>query len=61
MAKRSSKVFECKVGREESFELLVLSFWMIPKVRNAHNLPSEPVWGNHNARDIDTTFPPQRS
>lgn len=21
----------------------------------------EPVWGNHNAIDIDTTFPPQRS
>ena len=64
MAKRSNKVFESKICREEIFELLVLSFWMIPKVRNAHNLLSERAslgepWCK--SRDIDTTFPPQRS
>ena len=41
MAKRSNMVFEGKICREEIFELLVLSFWMIPKVRSTHNLLSE--------------------
>lgn len=38
MAKRSNKVVERKIRREGNFELLALNFWMIPKVRNAHNL-----------------------
>lgn len=64
MAKRSSKVVESKICTEEIFELLVLSFWMIPKVRNAHNLLSERVsLGEPSCKSthIDTTFPPQRS
>lgn len=50
MAKRSNKVFERKICRKKFFEFLVLSFWIIPKVRNAHNLLLDRAsLGSHNA------------